>query len=200
MKVIAGAALSTSLLGSSAEIASAGEIITQSSAAAISQSLNEHQVARNVVVEQGYQIPLQYNHNSTSPVPISIYNPIKLGKNTYGYFSDNPKAGHIELHTIKYDKPLQVSRPMKDYQTNKEYIEEIITPISVVYSPFSSSNGQAEVYTFVTVGDHPGNVNGLVGFTPNSNSTIQSEETSQELSKIQYVGALDWYTPLGPKG
>ena len=200
MKVMSGVVLATAFLASSAEVTSAGEVHTQSSATAISHALNEHQVAKNVVVEQGYQIPLNYDRNSTKPVPVSIYNPIKLGKDTYGYFSDNPKAGHIELHTIKYDKPLQVSGPMKDFQTNKEYVEEIVTPISVVYSPFTSSNGQIESYTFVTVGDHPGNMNELVRFTPDSNSTIQSEETSVELSQIQYVGALDWYTPVGPKG
>jgi hypothetical protein len=200
MKVIAGTALSTSLLGAGAEIASAGEVSTQSSAAVISQALNEQQVARNVVVEQGYQIPLKYNHNSTNPVPVSILNPIKLGKDTYGYFSDNPKAGHIVLHTIKYDKPLEVSLPGKDFQTSREYVEEVITPISVVYSVFNSAAGQNGEYRFITFGDHPGNENGLVRFTPGSNSTIRGDEVNEEIAAIQYVGALDWYTPVGAEG
>lgn len=196
-KALAGAALATSLLATSSELASAGEVTTQSSAVAIAHSLNEDGVAKNVIVMEGYELPIHYNKNSMDVQPMAIQNPIKLSKNTYAYIVDDPSdttsAAKVKLNVVHYDKPLQV---MKQYESSKEGTQEIVTSIASVYYPGTTSTGTPNYFNWVTIGDKPGDVRKLTNIDPQSAISSNSQMEQQILS-MTYVGTLDYYAPRG---
>jgi hypothetical protein len=201
LKAITGIALTASLVGMESEIASAGEVHTQSSAKAIAKELNENKVAKNVVVELGYQIPVKYDKNSTDTQPMAIMNPIKLSKDTYAYIVDNPtdsvQAQKVELHTVHYDKPLQLMQPSKDYPQSKEFSQEIVTSIASVYYQGSTSTGSPNYFNWVTIGDKSGNVLKLTNTSAPSNSAAGSAEIEQQIVSMPYVGSMSYYAPRG---
>jgi len=194
IKVLAGVALATLPMATSSELASAGEVTTQSSAAAIANALNESGVAKNVVVEAGYELPIKYNKKSKVLQPMAIQNPIKLGKDTYAYVVDNPSdttsAVKVKLNVVHSDKPLQV---MNQYQSSKEGTQEIVTSIATVYYPGTTSNGKPNYYNWVTIGDKSGDVRKLTNIEPMSAISANSQMEQQVLSMI-YVGTLDYYS------
>ena len=180
MRLISGVALAATILGMGSEIASAGEVHTQSSASAIAKELNTAQrVAKNVVVELGYTIPV--NNLKSMPGATEILNPIKLSKDTYGYFvfSGSPhQPGYIKLHTLKYDKPLQKT---EFAGMSKEFNQEIVTSIAYVYQSVDSPNGVTTL-PYITIGNKTGWVNDLV----NVSTGFSSNGYSADIQNAQY--------------
>ena len=180
IQVMAGIALTASLVGAGSEVASAGEIHTQSSASAIAKELNTpKRVANNVVVELGYAIPV--NNLEYMPGATEILNPIKLNKDTYGYFvfSGNPKQpGYIKLHTVKYDKPLQKTEYIG---MSKEFNQEIVTSIAYVYQTLDSPDGLSTT-PYITIGNKTGSVYDLV----NNSATFSSAGQNEDIQNAIY--------------
>lgn len=203
MIAIGGIALTASLLVAGIETTPAhtGEVHTQNSASAIVKALNENKVAKNVVVELGYLIPIKYDKKSTNVQPMAIINPIKLGKDTYAYIVDDPtdsvQSEKIKLHTIHYDKPLQLMAAPKDYPQSKEFSQEIVTSIASVYYPGTTSTGSPNYFNWVTIGDKSGDVLKLTNTSPGGNSAVVNSEIKQQVFSMPYVGSISYYAPRG---
>jgi hypothetical protein len=100
-------------------------------------------VAGEYEVEEGYKLPVPGYKNMYD------WNPIKLSKDTYGYFIIS-KLGKITVDTITYTNPLQ-SAPIGVGSQGKSFQGQVDTFVEVVNDGLSRTDPNY----YVTTGSSP---------------------------------------------
>lgn len=122
------------------------------SAEQITEDLNSgDRTTEPVIIEQGSKIVIP--KEEANDTPISVVNPIRLADEKYGavVFDDNGKVKVVEIPSDASPTPVEPD--------SKETAEanEIVYPISVVYTEVPTNTGESERVYSAVAGDESGN-------------------------------------------
>ena len=110
-------------------------------------------VTSNIQIEEGYKLPLPNHRNMYD------WNPIKLDKDTYGYFVIS-KLGKVTVEAVTYDKPLQPA-PIGKGPKGKSFQGLVTTEVELINNGFNKNPN-----FFVTTGNDPNNYNSTSADSP----------------------------------
>lgn len=151
---------------------------------AIERGLNgDAQIAKNAVVAVGTQLTF-----IDPPVENAIHvrNPIKFDDDTYGYFMVDGETGKVDVETIDLDETLPLARSLGH---SSLYQHEVMTELTVIYSDAPKSTGGISRYSWVVMGNQPGNVRALEDTRPAPKGGDVNSYLNMQLAEISSAAA-----------
>jgi hypothetical protein len=152
------------------------------SAREMNKELNEGDyVAERVVVEVGSDLAL-----NDSPIPgaVMIANPIRFGKDTYGYIDPIPESGEVRVKTIETKQPLVKSVDGHSHT----YQHQVTTDVALVYSEYTNAVGRPVKLHWVTMGNKSGSIYELIDTTVTPKNPNLNEIVTRQFTEMSDAG------------